>query len=619
MVKALYELGGVEQREETLSTDFLLTNKKGGYFLESKDTIYRGFHILDVENGLPSLFKTIDSICICRVPSEIINKFWCIEKKYAPETTERFFMHENGLLYEVENYEGYSLLTLDMRKINDYSNEGHDYKFYDKNGFFIIEYSKFKDAAKTEKAYTKYIVIKTDAKIENLSKWVNKTFEYDKRRGDVSERFVFEALRFHISNNGRIVFYSGTNLEVAMNNANYLYYSNEHLKNQKKEYIKRLTSNNIMVSKRIGMAYKRALKSLDDLTIEINEQPMIYAGLPWFYQIWTRDEAISLKALMLEKEYEKVKKIIFRQLKIILKDGRIPNRYPPSQLSSADGVGWVFKRIYDFVKLLQKRGELEKVLSREDMLVIKEKISESLNKLIIHRTRDGLAINGPKETWMDTDYGGDERDGARIEIQSLRLCMYSFAGFLSKYLEDKDQKKYRDLEKNMRLKVRQDFFERKMLKDGSTDKTLRPNVFLAHYIYPDLLSSKEWEQAFKYCINNLFLPWGGFSTIEKSSPLYSEYYTGMDNKSYHRGDSWYFVNNLAAISLKKVNYDMFYNVIVKIVEASTEEILAKGVMGVASELSSAKELRSEGCLSQAWSSATYIELVHELFENATDK
>jgi len=241
-----------------------------------------------------------------------------------------------------------------------------------------------------------------------------------------------------------------------------------------------------------------------------------------------------------------------------------------------------------------------------------------LNKLIIHRTRDGLAINGPKETWMDTDYGGDERDGARIEIQALRLCMYSFAGFLSRYLEDKDQKKYRDLEKNMRLKVRQDFFERKILKDGSTDKTLRPNVFLAHYIYPDLLNNKEWEQAFKYCINNLFLPWGGFSTIEKSSPLYAEYYTGMDNRSYHRGDSWYFVNNLAAISLKKVNYDMFNNIIVKIVEASTEEILAKGVMGVASELSSAKEQGSEGCISQAWSSATYIELVHELFEHAKD-
>ncbi|OVE74464.1 hypothetical protein BVX95_02350, partial [archaeon D22] len=121
MVKAVYDLNGVEQREEILSTEFLLTNKKGGYYLEKKDTINRGFYILDIENGMPSLFKTIDSLSISRVTSEIRNKFWCVEKKHAPDTTERFFMHENGLLYEIENYEGYSLLTLDCRKINDYS------------------------------------------------------------------------------------------------------------------------------------------------------------------------------------------------------------------------------------------------------------------------------------------------------------------------------------------------------------------------------------------------------------------------------------------------------------------------------------------------------------------
>ena len=51
----------------------------------------------------------------------------------------------------------------------------------------------------------------------------------------------------------------------------------------------------------------------------------------------------------------------------------------------------------------------------------------------------------------------------------------------------------------------------------------------------------------------------------------------------------------------------------KILGASTEEILYKGAIGTAGELSSAKELRSEGCLMQAWSNALYIELVEELF------
>lgn len=618
MVKAVYELEEATQREEILTTDFLLTNKKGGYFLESRETAYRGFHILDIDKGLPSLFKTIDTLSISRVPSEIINKFWCVEKKYAPDTTERFFMHENGLLYEVENYDGYALLTLDCHKEYDLSTEGHDYKFYEKNDFFIVEYTKFNDKEKSLKEYSKFIVIKTDAKIEEVSKWVKKVFEYDKKRKAQSEKYVYQALRFKVQKSGRIVFYSGSNLDIAMNNANYLYYSNEHLKNLKKEHIKNLTKNNILVSKRIGMAYKRSLKSLDDLVVEINNQQMIYAGLPWFFQVWTRDEAISLKALMLEKDYDKVKSILLRQMKTILKDGRISNRYPPSQLSSADGVGWVFKRTYDFILLLQKSGELDKIYNREDLLIIKEKLVDSINKLLTYRTKDGFAINSAKETWMDTDFGGDTREGQRIEIQALRLSMYSFAAFLSKHLEDNDYKKFSVLEKNLRFNVRKYFFERKMLKDGINDTTIRPNIFLTYYIYPNLLSNSEWEEVFKLGIKNLFLGWGGFSTIEKSNPLYCEEYTGMDNKSYHRGDSWFFLNNIAAMTLKRVNYDMFYNVIVKIVEASTEEILASGVMGTASEVSSAKGLKSEGCLSQAWSAATYIELVHELFQYAKD-
>ncbi|OVE74778.1 hypothetical protein BVX95_01235 [archaeon D22] len=183
---------------------------------------------------------------------------------------------------------------------------------------------------------------------------------------------------------------------------------------------------------------------------------------------------------------------------------------------------------------------------------------------------------------MDTDNGGDARDGMRIEIQALRLSMYEFAAFLSKHLEDKDYKKYKTLEDSLRLNVRKNFFDRKMLKDGINDNTIRPNIFLTYYAYPKLLTTSEWEGVFKTAIQALFLNWGGFSSIEKSSPLFAEEYTGMDNVSYHRGDSWFFVNNIAAIALKRVNYDMFYNVIVKIVEASTEEILSRGVMGVSS-------------------------------------
>ncbi len=47
-------------------------------------------------------------------------------------------------------------------------------------------------------------------------------------------------------------------------------------------------------------------------------------------------------------------------------------------------------------------------------------------------------------------------------------------------------------------------------------------------------------------------------------------------------------------------------------EASREEILFMGAVGCHGEVSSASELRSEGCVNQAWSNALYIEAKREI-------
>ena len=115
-------------------------------------------------------------------------------------------------------------------------------------------------------------------------------------------------------------------------------------------------------------------------------------------------------------------------------------------------------------------------------------------------------------------------------------------------------------------------------------------------------------------MKNLWLEWGGLSTIDKKNNLFFDCHTGEDSRSYHRGDSWFWLNNLAAIQLKKINNKKFNRQIQKIISASTEDILWKGCIGCASELSSAKELSSQGCFSQAWSNAMYMELIDEAYQ-----
>ncbi len=109
------------------------------------------------------------------------------------------------------------------------------------------------------------------------------------------------------------------------------------------------------------------------------------------------------------------------------------------------------------------------------------------------------------------------------------------------------------------------------------------------------------------------MPWGGLATLPPDHKLYQANHTGQDDRSYHRGDSWYFVNNIAAIVLEDIDFIKYKPIIKKIQLASVNDILQDGYMGAASEISSASVQEAKGCLAQAWSAATFVELMNILY------
>ena len=167
--------------------------------------------------------------------------------------------------------------------------------------------------------------------------------------------------------------------------------------------------------------------------------------------------------------------------------------------------------------------------------------------------------------------------------------------------------------KHLKERIKSSFWDGNMLADGLHDFTIRPNVFLAYYVYPELLSEDEWKICFENALKKLWLEWGGLTTIDKENPLFKPKHTGANNLSYHRGDSWYWVNNLAAVCMHRLDKDHFNAYVEMVLEASTREILWMGAVANHAEVSSAFRQESRGCLSQAWSLAMYIELVNELF------
>ncbi|MEM4772848.1 MAG: hypothetical protein QW648_02465, partial [Nanoarchaeales archaeon] len=80
-------------------------------------------------------------------------------------------------------------------------------------------------------------------------------------------------------------------------------------------------------------------------------------------------------------------------------------------------------------------------------------------------------------------------------------------------------------------------------------------------------------------------------------------------KSMHRGDSWIYLNHIAAICMYNLNKEKYAHYINKILFSSIEYLKDIGTLP---ELSSAKERDVSGAISQLWSLSTFVELLKEL-------
>jgi len=582
--------------------NFLLTNKIGGYCLLGENPISRYQGVFLLHNS--DMFKVIEDIRLIDGGEikEVINKFAYVKRK-REGNVEEFFMPYgyDALMYELEK-EGEVEVVLDVRR--SYANPEFG-RVYDIN--------RIKDGVVVSYQYENekmFLVVKFEGEFEILDEWVKRDYWYDKDRNTHPyEKYVYKALRLK---SGKIVVAFFPSKKQAMDEANYVFRHHLRLKEHQKMYV-----DNIKARKpkeiEIRMAKKCAISSLNKLVVNLKGVKGIIAGLPWFFQFWTRDELISSKALLLNHQNRELKEILLKNLGALNK-GFLPNisLSNPGKMKkmfkrieeivgvksgNADSVGWLFKRVQDSLG----------IFSTKEKMLIKSKLVNAINYYNKNLVKNGLVYNSGKKTWMDSEFGGDDRAGYRIEIQALFLNMLKLAYELTK------NEKYSKQEQEMREKVKEKFWNGKYLADGLDDFTIRPNVFIAAYIYPSLLERKKWEMCFEKIVPRLWLNWGGVSSIDKKHELFVKDSTGEDRRSYHRGDSWFWVNNLAALVLYRVNKRKFGKYIEKIIQASAKEILTSGAIGHSAEISSASGLRSQGCMAQAWSDAMFIELVDEIY------
>ncbi len=583
-MKVVYKFGKKVVSGKADNTDFILSNNTGSYLFLSENPAsrYQGFFFIDDFR----MFKTVENIELLRDDriSEIIYDSTGIKRK-RKNISEGFFIYNNSLIYEL-NKKSDVVIYLDVKESYDNDEWGRFYEISEERGKVIVKFTK-KQGGKEK--FTVYIAIKLDRlNYKKTNEWIKREYKLDeKRNSPPSERHVYSPLRLSIK---KMVVSCSRDKSRAVKESDFVY---KNYKKLKKGGL--FKPNQKIKNSELNIAYNCARNSLNNLYISTDHTKGVFAGLPWFFQFWNRDEFISLKALISIGKEKEAKDILLNQLNGIKTNGRMLNRYPDPVLEAADAAGWLFLRILDLSKMRR--------LSKKEKGVIKEKLEFCIESLIRNYSQKGLIYCNKKESWMDTI----DRRGFNIEIQALQLCMYRLlhslnGGKFSKYLEER-----------MKRDVRKNFWNGKVLLDNLGEKVIRPNVFIAAYAYPELLTKGEWIRCFERVLPSLWLDWGGLSSVDKESPLFISHHTGENNYSYHSGDSWFFLNNMAAVVMHRIDKFRFKDYIAKILEASTKEILWKGAIGGASELSSAKSLQSGGCPLQAWSLATYIELIEEIF------
>jgi len=321
---------------------------------------------------------------------------------------------------------------------------------------------------------------------------------------------------------------------------------------------------------------------------QLQTQDGMFAGLPWFHQVWARDSLISAIGLPAAQQRELSTTTCGTQLI----DGKLPT-FLGAETGCSDGALW-------FSLLVQEFGVQN--LGAELSERVTEFLTRMYDALAPRRSPDGLIPSGHNGTWMDTA----GRSGYPLEVQAGYSCMLGLLHTLTGnevYARDRAR---------VLSTLQQHYWNGSYLDDSRGDSTIRPNVFIAYLAESELLTENQWIRCFETALAALRMPWGGLASRNQHDQRFQQISTGEDNVSYHEGDSWFFVNNLAAVALRRCNQGHFGKVITGILESSVDELLWFHCIGHAGEISSAGTLDSWGCGAQAFSAGTFLFLLHEL-------
>ncbi|MDI6817266.1 MAG: amylo-alpha-1,6-glucosidase [Actinomycetota bacterium] len=549
---------------------FILVNDRKDFatFYETPQTRYEGFFAAHGDTFIKTLSRIVKHGVADRL--EFYHDENVAARRYGAKTElYSVIPNEPVLVYEASGKDTL-LVRLDMRDQFYIPQWGRNYDFSEHGDAVIVRYS---DDRVTEPVY---LAVLHDGNFSPLGSWVPVEYGRDKERySEPAVLYEYELGRFNAK---RLVFAFGASEAQAVALAeHYADHTRIGLLQQPRPKLKRAGVRVDSVQKHI--AAQGAEDALDALFID----DRMLAGMPWFTKAWVRDELISLPAL----PKERARAVIAKYIHGDWGGGRLPVIFGGRNCCS-DGLG-----LLSWAVLF---GRIS--LDDKDKQALAFKLMRAIDELEETENEYGFIPSHERESWMDSL----ARTGYPVETQAL----YSKVLHLGEFLTESDyyKKKRATLLKN----IHTHYFIDGYLHDRLYDDTMRPNVFLAALFAPELLTKVEWESCFDKVLPALWLEWGGLASVDKRHESFCHISVGEHDTSYHNGDSWFFVNNIAALVLRNINADKYAKYIDAILDASTRETLWHNYAGRPGEISSARALESWGCGLQGFSAAAYVYL-----------
>lgn len=251
----------------------------------------------------------------------------------------------------------------------------------------------------------------------------------------------------------------------------------------------------------------------------------LLAAIPNHPEYLPREELVAIKSILLAKDYAFAKHVLFEYL----------NRLPLTQCNfdPLAEQGWLFVRIIDLLKALSKENLLRKVISAKEVKQIHASLTKMINEMFAEHRKDGLIVSRANATYQN-------RSGVRIDVNALTLAMLRTVHILTGVQDGR--------ELALKSAVRQAFL-RKTLAD-TPGGIPRATLFLAAYVYPNLLSKAEWITCIDVALKSLWKPWGGIA---------------WENNML----SYFWLNHVAAIVMHRMDKERYKKHVDTIVQAST--------------------------------------------------